>query len=99
MAHEMIVALEVTDREKYQDYREAMTPILKKYDGGFRYDFWIDEVLKNESGKKINRVFAIYCKDKESMDDFFGHPDYLIAKKKYFESSVGDITIISEYDR
>ncbi len=99
MAHEMIVGLEVTDRKKYQEYRAAMTPILETYEGGFRYDFWVDEVLKNESGKKINRVFAIYCRDKTSMDAFFAHPDYLVAKKKFFESSVGDVTIISQYDR
>ena len=85
--------------ELYQDYRTAMKPLLESFGGGFRYDFWIKEVLKNESDKKMNRVFAIYCRNKESMDEFFADPEYKKIKQKYFEAAVSEVTIISAYER
>lgn len=99
MSHEALVALEITNENLYQDYRNHMTPLLKTFDGGFRYDFKVSEVLKNEGGKKINRVFVIYFGSKEKMDSFFSHPDYLKFKQEFFAPSVGDVTIISEYSR
>ena len=67
----MVVGLNIIDERLYQDYREAMIPILTTFGGGFRYDFKVDEVLKNEEGRKINRVFTINFNNKESMDLFF----------------------------
>lgn len=99
MSYEMVVGLKVTNDEVYTSYREAMTPILKTYEGGFRYDFKVSEVLKNEESREINRVFTIHCKDKESMNSFFSDPKYVEAKNQFFEKSVSDITIISEYSR
>jgi uncharacterized protein (DUF1330 family) len=99
MSYEMVVGLKVINDEEYVNYRAAMTPILESFGGGFRYDFKVDEVLKNEEGREINRVFTIHCKDKESMDAFFSHPDYQVAKSKFFENSVAATTIISEYSR
>lgn len=98
MSYEMIVGLHVTDEGIYADYREAMRPLLEKVNGGFRYDFRVSEVLKNESGQPINRVFAIYFDSKDKMDAFFGDTEYLEIKKVYFESSVSATTIISEYE-
>jgi uncharacterized protein (DUF1330 family) len=67
----MVMGLQVKNDDLYTKYREAMAPFLKLYGGGFRYDFKIAEVLKNEEGRPINRVFAIYFGDKEKMDQFF----------------------------
>ena len=60
MSYEMMVGLQVKCNDKYSRYREAMTPLLKSYGGGFRYDFKVSEVLKNAEGRPINRVFAIF---------------------------------------
>jgi len=49
MPYEILVGLNVTDDELYQKYRDEMTPILKTYGGGFRYDFTIEKVLKKSS--------------------------------------------------
>lgn len=98
MAYEMLVGLQIKDSELYQKYREAMSPILKKFGGGFGYDFLIQETLRSASPNPINRVFTIYFKDKESMNQFFSDPEYLKAKKQYFEVSVEATTIISEYE-
>ncbi len=99
MSYEMLVGLQVKDDSMYTDYRVAMTPILKNFGGGFRYDFKVSETLINAEGRPINRVFAIFFKDKESMSAFFSDPQYLEIKSQYFESSVEATTIISEYTR
>lgn len=99
MAFETLVGLNVTDDKLYQEYREKMTPILQKYGGGFRYDFVIDEVLKTDTESPINRVFAIYFKDEQALNDFFSNEEYLRIKEKYFTPSVSSTTIIAKYNR
>lgn len=99
MSYEMMVGLQVKNDTEYTKYREAMSPILTAHGGGFRYDFKVSKTLKNEEGRPINRVFAIYFENKEKMDAFFSNPDYLKAKSQFFEVSVDATTIISEYER
>lgn len=99
MAYEMLVALQISDDPKYSEYREAMAPILKRFGGGFRYDFKVAEVLKNETGNPINRVFTIYFADQAGKDGFFSDPEYKKAKEQFFEKSVSATTIIAEYTR
>ena len=99
MPYEIIVGLNVTDDELYQKYREEMTPILKNYGGGFRYDFLIEKVLKTDSESKINRVFAIYFESEKAKDEFFLNDKYLQIKQKYFTPSVSATTTIAKYNR
>ena len=99
MSYEMIVGLQVSNEEKYADYRAAMKPLLDKVNGGFRYDFKVSDVLKNDEGRPINRVFAIYFESKSKKDQFFSDPAYLKVKETFFESSVEATTLISEYER
>ena len=99
MALEMLVGLNVVDDEAYQSYRDEMTPILKSYGGGFGYDFKVSEVLKSKTEAPINRVFTIYFSSEDSMNSFFSNDDYLKIKKRHFEKSVTDTTIIATYER
>lgn len=99
MAHELLVGLTVTDDTTYQQYRDAMAPLLAAHGGGFRYDFTIAKVLKSASEHAINRVFAIYFGSKEQMRAFFDHTDYRAIKAKFFERSVAGTTIFGAYDR
>ena len=99
MAVEMLVGLQVIDERVYQAYREEMTPILEKYGGGFGYDFKVSDVLKSETEAPINRVFTIYFLDEDAMDSFFSNKAYLEIKKRHFERSVTDTTIIATYER
>ena len=99
MAFEMLVALKIKNNELYTKYREKMAPLLKTYGGGFRYDFKVSEVLKNEEGRAIDRVFVIYFKDKASRDEFFINEEYLKIKKQFFDDSVEDRTLVAEYNR
>ena len=99
MSYEMIVGLQVSNEAQYADYRAAMKPLLDKVNGGFRYDFKVSEVLKNDEGRPINRVFAIYFESKSKKDQFFSDPTYLKVKETFFESSVEATTLISEYER
>ncbi len=99
MALEMLVGLNIVDDEAYQSYREEMTPILKRYDGGFGYDFKVSEVLKSTTEAPINRVFTIYFSTEDSMKSFFLNDEYLKIKQRHFEKSVTDTTIIATYER
>ena len=99
MAFEMLVGLNVVDDEVYQSYRNEMMPILENYGGGFGYDFRISEVLKSKTDAPINRVFTIYFSNEDSMNLFFSNDEYLKIKKRYYEKSVTDTTIIATYER
>ena len=99
MSYETIVGLHITNNEMYTKYRNAMTPILLEHGGGFRYDFVVSEVLQNEEGNPINRVFAIYFQNKANMENFFSNEAYLKIKEQYFVKSVDATTIISQYER
>ena len=99
MALEMLVGLNVIDDQAYQMYRAEMMPILKRYGGGFGYDFKVSDVLKSETAAPINRVFTIYFASEDSMQAFFSDEAYLQSKQTYFETSVTDTTIIATYER
>lgn len=96
--YEMMVGLKIKNPELYSDYRKAMLPLLRKHGGGFRFDFNVSKTLISNNGQDINRVFAIYFKDQKNMELFFNHPEYKQIKLSYFEKSVEETTIISEYE-
>ncbi len=95
----MMVGLQIKNDQMYSDYRQAMKPLLEKASGGFRYDFKVSETLKNQEGRPINRVFAIYFGSKKLSDEFFSDPEYVEIKSQYFEGAVEATTIISDYER
>lgn len=97
MRIQRIVGLHVYDDSTYTTYREKMTPILKTYGGGFAYDFKIEETLQNESEKPINRLFVIYFRDEEALNEFFAHPEYIKIKEEFFEQSVDSFIEIGRY--
>ena len=95
---EILVGLDVADNDGYQAYRDAMSPLLERMGGGFRYDFTIAETLKSTAGHPINRIFIIYFPNGQTRDRFFGDETYREIKKRLFESSVKDTTIIGEWE-
>ena len=99
MTFERVVGLQVSNDEVYSQYRAAMLPLLLEHGGGFRYDFRVSEVLKNEEGKAINRLFLIYFESREKREAFFSNSAYLEIRQKYFDASVDAATIVSSYDR
>lgn len=99
MSYEILVALNVLDDFKYDQYRAAMKPILSEFEGHFGYDFKVSDVLISAGNTDINRVFTINFSSKNKMESFFGDRQYLAAKEKYFVDSVGSTTIISSYEK
>ena len=96
MSYERCVGLEVSNEALYQQYRDAMTPMLVSYGGSFRYDFKVAEVLRSETPAPINRIFIIAFKDKTSHDAFFQNPDYLRVRQRFFNPSVRHVTQLAE---
>jgi uncharacterized protein (DUF1330 family) len=99
MAYERVVAMQVDDAESYRKYREAMEPLLIKSGGRFRFDFWIAEVLRSETAKKMNRVFVITFDSKQQSDDFFATAEYKEIRKTFFTPAVSDVTTIAEFEQ
>ena len=97
MAVEMLVGMNVIDDEAYRSYRDGITPILKRYGGGFGYDLRVSEVLKSKTGAPINRVFTICFPSEDARDSFFSDDAYLKIKQKHFEKSVTHTTIMATY--
>ncbi|TVV42835.1 DUF1330 domain-containing protein [Thalassolituus sp. C2-1] len=98
MGYERVMGLHVTDDVGYQQYRDAMLPILTAYGGSFGYDFRIAEVLKTKTANHINRVFTIEFPDQKTMEAFFADPEYLAIKSRHLDHSVASRTIIAMYN-
>jgi uncharacterized protein (DUF1330 family) len=98
MAYERVMGLEVIDDRVYQQYRDAMAPILKSYGGAFGFDFRVSEVLLSKTQDPINRLFTIAFPSQKHMEAFFSNADYLAVKAMYFDTSVKSKTIISLYE-
>ncbi len=96
---EFLVGLNVSDKNVYTQYREAMMPILQSYNGRFGYDFVVSEVLRSEVDVPINRVFTIQFPSCEVADAFFADSEYVKVKARYFDDSVAHTTIISRYEK
>ena len=94
--YEMIMAMNVTDPERYARYREEMTPILKEYGGGFRYDFVVSQVLESASVHPITRVFVIFFRDKDASTKFFTDVRYEAVKKEHYSGSVDGFTVLAD---
>jgi uncharacterized protein (DUF1330 family) len=99
MSYERIIGIEVIDELMYQDYRQAMTPLLRSVGGDFGFDFRVSEVLKSKTTDNINRVFTIEFPSEEIMNQFFNLAEYLVIKNQYFDSSVKSKTIISLHEK
>ena len=97
VAYEMLVGLEVVDETAYASYREAMTPILQRYGGGFGCDFRVGEVLLAPAEAPINRVFTIAFPDLAAKEGFFADAAYLAVKRQWFEGAVASTTILGAW--
>jgi len=97
VATELLVGLQVNDRALYQQYRDAMRPLLEQHQGGFSSDFWVEQSLLPQH-QGVNRLFTIYFASEALCDQFFSHPDYLAIKQQFFSTSVHQVFILAKYE-
>jgi len=97
MPHEMMVAMNVTDANRYAEYRAGMAPILARYGGGFRCDFVVSASLTATPAHPVTRVFAIYFPSESASQEFFVDPAYQAIKQARYEGAVDGFTIIASY--
>lgn len=98
MAHELIIVMNVTDRDVYAQYRAGMRPILERFGGSFRYDLVVAETLVSTTTHPITRVFALQFPDRAARDGFFADPEYLNVRERHFNRSVSGFTVVCEHD-
>lgn len=97
MVFEMLVGLEVTNDDIYQQYRDAMAPILDRFGGKFSFDAKVSQQLLGEG--PVNRVFILQFGSEETRDQFFADADYMEVKGRFFTPSVGYAQILAEYEK
>lgn len=98
MAYERVIGLDVINDQVYQQYRDAMAPILKTFGGSFGFDFRVSEVLLSKTEDHINRLFTLAFPTQKHMEDFFSNADYLAVKAQYFDTSVRSKTTVALYE-
>ena len=99
MSYELLVGLQVDDRDVYTQYRAEIKPLLQSAGGEFRYDFEVRHALVNSSGHPINRVFVLAFPDADARARFFNDDRYLSIRNRLFNNAVSGTTIIAEYTR
>ncbi len=95
---ERLMGLDVADNDGYQAYREAMSPLLERIGGGFRYDFTIAKTLSNSAGHEINRVFVIHFPHRQAQERFLDDEAYREIRGRLFGPSVRDATMIGTWE-
>jgi len=95
--HEILVGLHVTDERAYGLYRAEMMPILGTFGGSFRRDFRVAEALLGGDAA-VNRVFILSFPSAAAKENFFADEGYQSVRAKYFDSSVGHVDLIAEYE-
>ncbi len=88
MEIERLVALNVSDEATYQNYRDAMYPILVRYGGRFTVDVRVSEVLTSPAGGPFNRLFTLRFPNEDAMASIFADSDYIAVRDRYFTPSV-----------
>jgi len=96
MRFQIIVAMNVTDSERYASYRAAMLPVLDRFGGRFVYDLVVSHVLKSPVEHPITRVFSIAFPSREARVAFFADPAYALARAEHFDAAVSGFTIVAE---
>jgi uncharacterized protein (DUF1330 family) len=96
--HVQIYGLQVEDEAQYTRYREAMTPIFARFGGRFGFDLRVSEVLKNEAGGGINRLFSMRFPSASAAARFFDDPDYRAVRARLFEHAVSSVVCLAKLD-
>jgi len=96
--HVHIYGLKVDDEPEYTRYREAMTPIFTRFGGRFGFDVRVSEVLKNEAGGSINRLFSMRFPSASAAARFFDDPDYLAVRARLFVRAVSAVVCLAKFD-
>jgi len=95
---ERLMGLDVADHDGYKAYRDAMSPLLERIGGGFRYDFTIAETLRNSAGHEINRLFVIHFPNRQAQDRFLDDEAYREIRGRLFDPSVRAATILGVWE-
>lgn len=94
----MLLALYVQDRALYTQYRKAIEPLLKEYQGSFPYDTSVEEMIDTPlEEKRINHVCTLRFDNEEFKDAFFNDSRYLKIKNNIYDNAIKMEYIISTY--
>jgi uncharacterized protein (DUF1330 family) len=96
---EILMGLNVVDRELYAQYRARMTPLLEAHGGSFGIDLWVAELLRSPGTKPYNRLFTIVFPSQEQRQAFFSNPEYQAVRQALLEPSISARTELGRLER
>ena len=98
MPIQLIIAMNVTDPDRYAAYRAGMTPILHRFAGDFGYDLVVSEALRAPVAHAITRLFTMEFPSRSVADAFFADPAYRAVREEHFNPSTDGFTVIAQVE-
>lgn len=95
---QILVGVQVQDKEGYAEYRRQMTPLLEEHGGRFVVDVEVHNVLKSPGDAAFNRLFSIEFPSDERRRAFFENPLYLRIRGRYFDASVAAVSQLGRFE-
>ena len=92
MSAYIIVNLEITDPEKFQRYRELVSPLIQLYGGKYLVRGGKNEVL--EGDWKPNRLVVLEFDSEAEAKKFWNSDDYKPVRQLRLESANSDIVMV-----
>lgn len=91
----LIFALKVTDSSVYQNYRDAISPIMDRLNVKVLKEYQISDVLHSQDeDDQVSRLAVFGFPNESSKLQFFNDPIYLEAKTLFNASTKNFIKII-----
>ena len=92
MSAYIVVDLEITDPEKFQKYRELVSPLIEAYGGKYLVRGGKKEVL--EGDWKPNRLVVLEFDSEADAMKFWNSDDYKPVKQLRLESANSNIVMV-----
>ena len=93
-----MVALHITDAQRYARYRDEIRPLLAQAAADFRLDFEVSRVMRPVDQPGFNRLFVLTFPNQTAKQAFFADPAYAQARTRHFPHCVAAFVTIAEYD-
>ena len=92
MAGYVIVELDITDPEKFAEYRKLVPPIIEQYGGTYIVRGGDTEVLEGDWNPK--RIVVLKFESVQRAKEFMDSKEYAPVKQMRFESAKSNVLVV-----
>lgn len=98
MALENLVAINIVDQSKYEEYRTKLAAVLGDYGAVMRCEVEVSSVLTSPDGSPFNRMFLMRFPSLQSAKEFAADNRYLSLRNELFVPSVSNTVLLGQYN-